>query len=249
MMLPGGSGPVSAALGGLMRTKTPMASVGVSGSRITCASSSASAAAARRASFITCFRESGRERPSYSSEAKRVQATISSNNASAALDSNPTCMHANRRAMACSLRRRKAAYILSSVAWVCTILACTPSKLVEMFAVGVFLSTIARWPNRRAIMLSLACSASGDTATHIHVSALPPKAFCSRRVSLESRNGTCGSPTASAFTHMPSVRRLLLIWLASVRRTPVAPDLDTHSLPAKSTKYNCANRCRPPPSV
>uniref|UniRef100_A0A2K5CZ47 Secreted protein n=1 Tax=Aotus nancymaae TaxID=37293 RepID=A0A2K5CZ47_AOTNA len=45
-----------------------------------------------------------------------------------------------------------------------------------------------------------------------------------------------GSP--KALMTLPSARRLLLIWMLSLRRSPVLPVLSTLSEPARSTKWN-----------
>uniref|UniRef100_A0A2K5QJE5 Secreted protein n=1 Tax=Cebus imitator TaxID=2715852 RepID=A0A2K5QJE5_CEBIM len=45
-----------------------------------------------------------------------------------------------------------------------------------------------------------------------------------------------GSPRA--LMTLPSARRLLLIWMLSLRRSPVLPVLSTLSEPARSTKWN-----------
>lgn len=64
------------------------------------------------------------------------------------------------------------------------------------------------------------CSRASATHSTSVVLALPPSDSCSKRVSLESRNGTCRSSKARALMHMPRVVRERFMDLASVARCP-----------------------------
>lgn len=65
-----------------------------------------------------------------------------------------------------------------------------------------------------------------------------PAPTCSRRVSFESRKGTCGLPEARALMHMPSIVSDRLIARASVALSPVERLFLRRSLPARSTRYS-----------
>ena len=84
---------------------------------------------------------------------------------------------------------------------------------------------------------------AGDTQHTSAVSALPPNALDNSRVSFESRNGGCLLlPWLSCEMMVPSVMRLLLMWLASFSRAPVAPVLEARSDPARSTTHSTLSR-------
>ncbi len=71
----------------------------------------------------------------------------------------------------------------------------------------------------------------------------PNTPTCSRRVSLESRYGTCAAPASvNALITLPSADRDRLILVASFSRSPVAPVLACRSLPARSTKFSLPTR-------
>ena len=66
------------------------------------------------------------------------------------------------------------------------------------FVVGCVTTCAARAPKRSVLSVSEAQSASAEHVTMSEVRALPPSAFCSSRVSFESRYGTWRSPARSA---------------------------------------------------
>ncbi len=84
---------------------------------------------------------------------------------------------------------------------------------------------------------------AGDTAAIIHVFELPPNAFCKILVRFDSRYGTTESfffPTdfsANIAIHFPNTLKLLLIFVPSRSRWPVAPVSPTRSDPARSTRW------------
>ena len=73
----------------------------------------------------------------------------------------------------------------------------------------------------------------------MHVFVLPPSESYKILVSFESQYGTCFLllSTRAEMTFMRAVRERL-IFVASVKRVPAAPDFFCLSLPAKSTKFN-----------
>mmetsp|Transcript_49647 Transcript_49647/g.153337 ORF Transcript_49647/g.153337 Transcript_49647/m.153337 type:complete len:566 (-) Transcript_49647:332-2029(-) len=95
----------------------------------------------------------------------------------------------------------------------------------------------ARSPNLRVQSVSCMFGESGRIVTMIDVRPLPERECCSTRVSFESRNATTFSPATSAAMQLPSVVKDLLIATASLYASPVTPDLDTRSDPARSIRY------------
>ena len=61
---------------------------------------------------------------------------------------------------------------------------------------------------------------------------------CRTRVNLEFLYGTCALFFQRALITSPRALRLLLIFRASLRRSPCICDDETHSEPARSTKFN-----------
>ena len=100
-------------------------------------------------------------------------------------------------------------------------------------------------------LLSPASTPSGPTHASSSTLAPPPTARDSRRikVSLESRNGTWAARRFSAAMTLPSVDSEELIEAASRRRVPSAPDLDTRSDPAKSTRFTTEVKGKAGPPV
>lgn len=88
-------------------------------------------------------------------------------------------------------------------------------------------------------------SPSGLTLTNISVFPSPPKHGANKYVNFELRYGMCFALLASAANTSPSEDRLLLIEHASFNRSPLAPDRETLSLPAKSTRFNTPSIFKP----
>ncbi len=65
----------------------------------------------------------------------------------------------------------------------------------------------------------------------------------SSQVSREFLYGTCADLWFKDANTSPSALRLLLMFCASFRRSPVAPERDTRSLPAKSTRWRQPDKC------
>lgn len=86
------------------------------------------------------------------------------------------------------------------------------------------------------VMVSSRSCASGDTVTNMSVLAFPPRLSCNNMVSLELRYGTKGWSVARAEITSPSAASDLLMLLASRSCSSTAPERDTRSLPAKSSK-------------
>uniref|UniRef100_A0A0M3HHD0 EMI domain-containing protein n=1 Tax=Ascaris lumbricoides TaxID=6252 RepID=A0A0M3HHD0_ASCLU len=77
------------------------------------------------------------------------------------------------------------------------------------------------------------------TITYKRTYLFPPRESCKRRVSLESRYGTCVTlPDAppSALITLPNASSPQLILIPSFARSPVAPVRLSLSDPARSTK-------------
>jgi hypothetical protein len=73
---------------------------------------------------------------------------------------------------------------------------------------GMFLMFLARLAYSSVDSVSSNASEAGDTVAMIAVLARPPSDSCSRRVSFDSRYGTCGWLSVSAVMTRPSVSRL-----------------------------------------
>jgi hypothetical protein len=99
---------------------------------------------------------------------------------------------------------------------------------------------LARAPKRRVETVSSASDAEGLAAITIVVRQLPPSDDCRMRVSFESRNGTCapGLPSESAAMQLPSADSDLLMFLASVSVSPLAPVFFVFSEPARSHRLS-----------
>jgi len=98
-------------------------------------------------------------------------------------------------------------------------------------------------------IVSSTADAAGDTVATTHVFDFPPNASRSSLVSFESRYGTCPSRSTSAVMTRPRVRSDLLISPASRARESLAPDLDTFSEPARSTRLSLPHRTTSSPSA
>lgn len=83
------------------------------------------------------------------------------------------------------------------------------------------------------------CSAV-EQFTIIEVMKLPVKESFKIRVSLESRKGICYDllRVVKAFMTFPRQEREQFIFLVYSKATPLVPDLQTFSLPAKSIKHS-----------
>mmetsp|Transcript_6399 Transcript_6399/g.19081 ORF Transcript_6399/g.19081 Transcript_6399/m.19081 type:complete len:213 (+) Transcript_6399:92-730(+) len=88
-------------------------------------------------------------------------------------------------------------------------------------------------------------SSSGLTLTNIKVFPSPPKHGANKYVNFELRYGTCFALLPSAAKTSPNDDKLLLIAHASFKRSPLAPDLATRSLPAKSTRFKAPDNVEP----
>ena len=88
-------------------------------------------------------------------------------------------------------------------------------------------------------------SSSGLTLTNINVFPSPPKQGANKYVNFELRYGTCFALLPSAANTSPNDDKLLLIAHASFKRSPLAPDLATRSLPAKSTRFKAPDNVEP----
>ena len=88
-------------------------------------------------------------------------------------------------------------------------------------------------------------SSSGLTLTNINVFPSPPKQGANKYVNFELRYGTCFALLPSAAKTSPNDDKLLLIAHASFKRSPLAPDLATRSLPAKSTRFKAPDNVEP----
>ena len=81
--------------------------------------------------------------------------------------------------------------------------------------------------------LAQVSQAQSTTSTDIS-----PRESCRRKVSLELRKGMWFCLTLKAWMTSPRHERDLLMFWASFRRVPSAPDLLTRSDPARSTRFN-----------
>mmetsp|Transcript_3720 Transcript_3720/g.13716 ORF Transcript_3720/g.13716 Transcript_3720/m.13716 type:complete len:319 (-) Transcript_3720:544-1500(-) len=119
------------------------------------------------------------------------------------------------------------------------------------FILGVFLMRFARLPKRSVLTVSSLLYMEGEQQMTSVVLELPPSAFCSSRVSFESRYGTYDDfESTSAEITLPSADSDRLIFVASFSRSPVAPVLDWRSEPARSTILSLPTRmCASPSSL
>ena len=86
-------------------------------------------------------------------------------------------------------------------------------------------------------MNSTSITKNNEVKKHTETRPRPLKEDCSRRVSFESRNGTCvGFPSLSFPITVPKVNKLLLMYEPSFLLTPVVSVLEL-SDPAKSIKF------------
>lgn len=102
------------------------------------------------------------------------------------------------------------------------------------------------WDAKRALQtLSSVDSSSGERFTNINVFPSPLKQGDNRCVSLLLRKGICFWLEVMAVNTSDKQLRLLLIAHASFKRAPSAPDFETRSLPARSTKIRQPSNCWP----
>mmetsp|Transcript_38894 Transcript_38894/g.86960 ORF Transcript_38894/g.86960 Transcript_38894/m.86960 type:complete len:245 (-) Transcript_38894:850-1584(-) len=97
------------------------------------------------------------------------------------------------------------------------------------------------WANRRLPTDSFRLSVSGLSAHTSRLFPSPVKHSWRRKVSFESRKGTCRPPVTSADMVFPSALSDLLMAWASLRRSPVASVLEMRSEPARSMRLSRAD--------
>ena len=129
------------------------------------------------------------------------------------------------------------------------------TALGSRFTFTAFLMFLALCAYLSVFSVSSKFVSTGETHATTHVRELPPSESCRRRVSLESRYGTCvlrpfvwdfptptrfvSSPLSAAMT-FPSAKSPLLMLMLSWNRDPVARVFLFRSEPARSTRWNLA---------
>ena len=124
--------------------------------------------------------------------------------------------------------------------------------MTRRFTSGLHRTLRARAAYSAVATVSSDAADAMPTVAKMHVLLFPPSASRNKRVSFESRYGTCASLSTKAVTTRPSVSKLLLISPASRLRavaprsaTPLFP---TFSEPARSTRFSFPSLIRSSPS-
>mmetsp|Transcript_31604 Transcript_31604/g.78224 ORF Transcript_31604/g.78224 Transcript_31604/m.78224 type:complete len:302 (+) Transcript_31604:918-1823(+) len=145
-----------------------------------------------------------------------------------------SCSCNSKRRPPCPSARMRSASDRSSA------MRCASRRTVPSFTCACTATFIARAPNSSAPPVSEWSASAGETQTTSAVRQFPPSESASSVVSLESLYGTnfCRSP--SAFITEPRPSREVLMFTASLKRTPdrsaSAPERFTRSEPARSTR-------------
>ena len=137
--------------------------------------------------------------------------------------------------------------------------AATAAPPGSRFTFTVFLMFLALVAYLSVFSVSSKLVSTGETHATTHVFEFPPSESCRRRVSFESRYGTCvrgvlsaetpppprfaSSPLSAAMT-FPSANSPLLMLMLSWNRDPVALVFLFRSDPARSTRWNLADAYR-----
>ena len=109
----------------------------------------------------------------------------------------------------------------------------------SLLTLGLFLIFLAQAPKRNVDIVSSRLNSEGEHVMIKHVLEFPPNESYNTHVSLESQYGTWVEIlSVRCLITIPRVVNDLLILVASLSVTPLAPVLFTFSLPAKSTRYN-----------
>ena len=107
----------------------------------------------------------------------------------------------------------------------------------SLLTLGAFLMFLARAPNLSVLSVSASLNGWGEQVMIRSVFELPPSDSDSILVSFDSLYGICYTfLSVRATMTLPSVVKLLLIFLASSKTCPYAPVFDIFSEPAKSTR-------------
>mmetsp|Transcript_72305 Transcript_72305/g.182333 ORF Transcript_72305/g.182333 Transcript_72305/m.182333 type:complete len:200 (-) Transcript_72305:359-958(-) len=117
-----------------------------------------------------------------------------------------------------------------------------------MLATTRFFTRLARLANSKVLLVSAWLQPAGEAAQMITVCALPPIDFCRILVSFESRKLMCFSVRASPEREEMTCDRASkdrLMFLPSLRRSPVASVCLSPSEPARSTKFKVDKRTVP----
>ena len=123
----------------------------------------------------------------------------------------------------------------------CSFLASISSgqpKIVYFYSLSKKIGS--KYPKNILFMFENRSTAHNITFRTITVLVLPPSESCNKRVSFESRYGTCAfaaDETRDSIT-LPRAVRDMLILIPSFICSPVAPVLDCRSDPARSTKFS-----------
>ena len=144
---------------------------------------------------------------------------------------------------------------IKSARSVCTSFCNSRTSLIlvtRRFTSGLHRTLLALEAYSAVATVSSTLDKLGPTVAKIHVLLFPPSASRNKRVSFESRYGTCASLSTSAVTTLPRVKSDLLISPASRDRAvaprSATPLLPTFSEPARSTKFNLPILIRSSPS-
>ena len=209
---------------------------------------------------LSCF-ESARS-PASTSVCTKARSTVSAwvtaaARASAFRRADASAAEARARTLSVSVRRESYVRSLSALRSrsTCATCATCATALGSRFTFTAFLMFLALCAYLSVFSVSSKFVSTGETHATTHVRELPPSESCRRRVSLESRYGTCvlrpfvwdfptptrfvSSPLSAAMT-FPSAKSPLLILMLSWNRDPVARVFLFRSEPARSTRWNLA---------
>ena len=111
------------------------------------------------------------------------------------------------------------------------------ATVYSLLTLGAFLIFLALAPNLKVLNVSASLNGCGEHVIISNVFELPPSDSDKILVSFDSLYGICDTfLSVRATITLPSVVKLLLMFLASSNTYPYAPVLEIFSEPAKSTK-------------